>query len=92
MLRYKNGCLHRDGDLPAVISGDREEWWVNDKRHREGDLPALINGNYSAWFRNGELHREGDLPAVIDLDSNRQEWYKEGIKVSNNLAAAINNI
>lgn len=62
----KNGKLHRDNDLPAVIRKDgTREWWVNGERHRENDLPAYIDfiGNKS-WYKNGLLHRDGDFPAV----------------------------
>ena len=33
---YKNGVLHRDGDLPAVISARGDlEYWKNGRRHRD---------------------------------------------------------
>ena len=33
---YKNGVLHRDGDLPAVITvRGHKEYWKNGKRHRD---------------------------------------------------------
>ena len=40
---YKNGVLHRDGDLPAVISA-------------RGDLEYWKNGVCS-WYKNG-VHLE----------------------------------
>jgi hypothetical protein len=64
---YRNGILHRDGDLPAIIWEDRgNEWWKNGKRHREGDLPAIewASGT-KEWWKNGKLHREGDLPVFV---------------------------
>ena len=42
---YKNGVLHRDGDLPAVISARRDlEYWKNGRRHRD---------NVCSWYKNG---------------------------------------
>jgi hypothetical protein len=64
---YKEGKLHRDGDLPAEIRSDGDRfWWKEGRRHRDGDLPAVIcsNGN-QLWFKEGKLHRDGDLPAMI---------------------------
>ena len=40
---FKDGKLHRDGDLPAVITSDGTRiWYRHGKRHRDGDLPAVI--------------------------------------------------
>jgi antitoxin component YwqK of YwqJK toxin-antitoxin module len=78
---YKNGKLHREGDLPAIIySGGTQIWYKNGKQHREGDLPAFINvDGRQEWYKNGERHRENDLPAIIDAN-NSQEWYKHGVR------------
>ena len=61
-----------------VISprGDKQEWWVNEKRHRECDRPAVITRNSQEWYKNGKYHREGDMPAVIS--GGRQEWWLNG--------------
>ena len=73
----RNGELHRDDYLPAIIHNDgTREWWKIGKRHREGDLPAVIwedGGN--EWWKNGKLHREGDLPA-IEWSNGKKEWWK----------------
>jgi len=81
---YRNGQLHGEGDLPAIVwaNGDRV-WYRNGLRHREGDLPALIGGNGDqVWSRNGQLHRkgEGDPPAVVCADGT-QQWYLNGVRV-----------
>ena len=72
---YRNGVMHRDGDLPAKIcyrehgTASSETRLRDDNVHRE-DGPArkwyYENGTlvYEAWYRNGELHRDGDLRAV----------------------------
>lgn len=86
---YKNGVLHREGDLPAVISTSNrqahysnscsKEWYKDGHLHRDGDLPAVecISGMRS-WYKDGKKHRDGDLAAVIH-DKNNQYWYKDGI-------------
>jgi hypothetical protein len=76
---YKEGRIHRDGDLPAVISNNGDQLWYKEgKRHRDSDLPAVI---YAAgdqlWYNEGKLHRDGDLPALIGAYGG-QEWYNEG--------------
>jgi ribosomal protein L25 (general stress protein Ctc) len=77
---YKNGQLHRDGDLPAVVSrdGGTYHWYKNGQPHRDGDLPAVVysDGTHQ-WYKNGQLHRDGDLPAVVYSDGTHQ-WYKNG--------------
>ena len=51
---YKNGVLHRDGDLPAVISARGDlEYYKNGRRHRENG-PAVIRKNgVCSWYKNG---------------------------------------
>jgi hypothetical protein len=78
---YKEGRIHRCGDLPAIIWADgQQEWYKEGKRHRDGDLPAVIRVNEQQcqnWYNEGKQHRDGDLPAVIYADG-AQFWYKEG--------------
>ena len=76
---YRNGNIHRDNDLPALIciSGNRF-WYQNDKLHRDNDLPAIINNNGDQyWYQNDKLHRDNDLPAIISVNGN-QYWYQNG--------------
>ena len=48
---YKNGVLHRDGDLPAVISARGDlEYWKNGRRHRDNG-PAIIRKDGVCSFR-----------------------------------------
>jgi antitoxin component YwqK of YwqJK toxin-antitoxin module len=75
---YKNGKLHREGDLPAVEWDGSKFWYKNGKLHREGDLPAVEYPDGSKfWFKNGQYHREGDLPAKEYPDGTK-EWFKNG--------------
>jgi len=80
---YRDGKVHREGDLPAVIEGDICEWYKNGVLHREGDNPAVIvvdddGDDYKLWYKNGVLHRDGDNPAYVQADCLR-EWYKDGL-------------
>jgi len=76
---YRDGELHRDGDLPAEIwANGTQKWYRDGELHRDGDLPAEIWANGSQrWYREGVMHRDGDLPAVTWVDGT-QLWYKEG--------------
>ena len=75
-----NDLLHRDNDLPAVITANgSQHWFINGKRHRDNDLPAIIYADgRQHWYINGEIHRDNDLPAVITENGN-QEWYNNGV-------------
>ena len=59
--RYSNayGKLHRI-DGPAVINGDRLEWWVDGNRHRI-DGPAYISGDYQSWWVDGKEYTEAEF-------------------------------
>jgi hypothetical protein len=78
---YKEGKLHRDGDLPATIYVNGDQYWYKEgKRHRDDDLPAVIHANGDqSWYKEGKIHRDGDLPAV-NFKNEYQSWYKEGKK------------
>ena len=60
MFWCKNGKLHREKDLPAIIyyNGDMY-WYKNGERHREKDLPAIIhNDGTMGWFINDKFIKE----------------------------------
>jgi hypothetical protein len=77
---YKNGVLHRNGDLPAVIyPSGTTEWFKNGVKHRDNGMPAIIWGNGNMeWYVNGRLERDGGLPAVVCV-SGTKKWYKGGL-------------
>ena len=76
---FKDGMLHRDDDLPAVIDAyGYQAWYKHGKRHRDGDLPAVLCADGSMqWWKEGTIHRDGDLPACIYADG-CQKWCVEG--------------
>jgi hypothetical protein len=69
--------LHRDGDLPAAVSG-MLVWAQHGKRFRQG-APAVIwnNDNAFEWFESGsgQRHRDG-APARIYKGGKRQWWHE----------------
>jgi hypothetical protein len=56
---YKEGRLHRDGDLPAVVMADGTQmWYKRGMPHRDGDLPAkILADGTQMWFIKGKSHR-----------------------------------
>ena len=51
---YKNGVLHRDGDLPAVISARGDlEYWKNGRRHRDNGPAVIRKDGVCSWYKNG---------------------------------------
>lgn len=84
---FRNGSLHSQNDRPALVCGERKEWWNNGVRHRGNDLPAIIDSGHEEWFYNGRLHRMNDAPAIIHhehckykqtLLSKFEVWYVDG--------------
>jgi antitoxin component YwqK of YwqJK toxin-antitoxin module len=55
----KNGQLHRDNDLPAVIYANGEkEWYQNGQLHRDNDLPTVVlPSGTKLWYQNGKFIR-----------------------------------
>ena len=51
---YKNGVLHRDGDLPAVISARGDlEYYKNGRRHRDNGPAVIRKDGVCSWYKNG---------------------------------------
>lgn len=86
---YRNGKLHRDNDLPALIRHNGNLlWYQNGKLHRDNDEPAVIQSVGSqVWYQNGKKHRDNDLPSVINI--NCSVWYQNGEKHRDNDLPAI---
>ena len=75
ILWYKNGALHRDGDLPAVEKSNGEkQWFKNGESYREDDKPSVEAANGSLfWYQGDILHRETG-PAAI-YSNGREDYY-----------------
>lgn len=67
---YKNGRLHRDNDLPAVIiNGGQKQWMQKGLPHRtSGPAVEYADGSVEWWFE-GQIHRLSG-PAVCGEDEN----------------------
>lgn len=86
---FKDGKMHRDGDLPAYIIYNEKGtfprdliWYQHGKIHREEDLPSIewyndIKGYvyYRSWCKNDVYYRENDLPTV-------EKYNEQGIVTS----------
>jgi len=72
-----NEKLHRDNDLPAVITPTCMSWYQHGDLHRLEDRPAVLAKNHTEWWIEGLRHRGGDQPAYIRDDGLRL-WYQHG--------------
>lgn len=75
----KNGFLHRDNDLPAVIYVDGSKFWFRDGvDYREDDKPAseFASGTL-VWYLDGMVGRADDKPAIVWADGSAS-WYING--------------
>lgn len=72
---YKNGVVHRDGDLPAATTSIGQFWYKEGKYHRDGDKPAIVykSGN-KQWYTKGLKNRDRRQPAVVDPLTGREYW------------------
>ena len=67
--------IHRDGDLPAIITKRGTLlWYQHGLPHRGHDRPTIIRPDGTReWYSHGFRHRENDHPSVI-LVSGTQIW------------------
>lgn len=97
---YKNGSIHRDGDLPAVITADGSMvFYCNDGIcHRDGDLPAMEQFDVcKVWYVHGKIHRERGPAKIVfqPFSSTEYFYYQHGLlhrderDVEGNLLPAI---
>lgn len=81
----KEGKLHRDGDLPAVVYPDGgREYYRNGVTHRDRG-PAVVmpsfNDSYKVkYYRNGKIHRVGG-PAVY-RSGHKEYWFRDKLLYS----------
>jgi hypothetical protein len=78
MSWYDHGLIHRDNDLPAIITSEYKTWYKYGKVHRDNDKPARVfSDGFEEWYQNDKLHRENDQPALIHSDF--KSWYRNGL-------------
>lgn len=63
-----NGRIHRWGNLPAILSRTRLEYYWAGRKHRQ-DGPAVI--------RFSSIAEEGSVPRILS-----REWWSHGIKIA----------
>lgn len=82
----RNGKLHRDNDLPALLCDDTKTqgWYQDGELHRDNDRPALIMRHSQDYFWHGKRHRPSGGPAIEYYDG-RRFWYWHGKEVGNSL-------
>ena len=79
---YKNGKLHRDGDLPAIeYTNGRKCYYKNGEFHRDGDLPAIeeSDGTKQYW-KNGIEYTKEQVKFMTKMEKKRimkifRYWY-----------------
>jgi len=75
---YKNGALHREKDLPAVVMRNGDLFWhKNGMFHRDRDKPAMLyNYGLAIWWKDGLIYRDNNLPVMIS-PSGKMFWHKD---------------
>ena len=81
---YKNGALHRDGDLPAKTTSTEQRWYKYGRPHRDDNKPAIVNTvtGVSEWFVGGRRHRE-DGPAWYNEKTGECKFWLDGSPFTN---------
>lgn len=81
---YKNGALHRDGDLPAKTTSEEQRWYKYGRPHRDDNKPAIVNTvtGVSEWFVGGRRHRE-DGPAWYNEKTGECKFWLDGSPFTN---------
>ena len=66
---YQNGQLHRDHDLPAIVTKNGDQiWYQLGKKHRDHDLPAIMNadGTHHWLLYDNYYTRKNNLPSICN--------------------------
>lgn len=75
----EDNVLHRNDDLPALISKNGHRFWYKKGiQDRDNDLPAIIlSTGDQYWMSNGKIHRDNNKPAIIFANGD-QCWMRFG--------------
>lgn len=78
---FRDGVLHRDGDMPAVEMVDGSLiYMINGQVHRKDDLPAIIRASGAKeWWKRGRRHRVGKH--AVETPLGKFEWWINGKRV-----------
>ena len=77
---FKDGKLHRDRDLPAIVGWDGDKsWWRHGLCHRDGDLPSSVYADGAQrWTKDAQLHR--DIGPAMVSDYHPPRFYEHGVE------------
>jgi hypothetical protein len=72
---WKNGRLHSDNNLPAVITSTGIAlYYVNGLLHRDDDLPSIEKHDCKEWFRYGVPFRMNPMDPTKEFRFHK-EWH-----------------
>lgn len=75
---YKDGVLHRDGGMPAVVRpGYNVLYFMYGYPYRDNDLPTIVYDDGTEIWHNSYGFYRGDGPAII-CKNGSLEWWKDG--------------
>jgi len=76
---YKNGVIHRDDDLPAVLHKNGTLFWLKDgKTHRKGGPAVLFKDGETQWYQKNKLHRW--IKPAVECKDGTKAWFRHGKK------------
>lgn len=52
---YTYGCLHREGDKPAIMTPNYVAYYKDGRKHRENKKPAVISSYVTEYWEDGKL-------------------------------------
>lgn len=88
--KTKNGKLHSYNDEPALVKGNKKEWYKDGLLHRIDGPAITIDDNIEAWYRYGRLHR--DNGPAITIGKKYYEFFLYGKKYTYNYYSKVRTI
>lgn len=77
---FDRGRISRQDDLPAIIAGNGDRYWLSGGLIHRANGPAIVYANgQQEWFQNGMKHRDGDQPASIHPNG-QMTWFQNGLE------------
>ena len=66
---YKEGVIHRNGDVPAVTTKVGKYWYKNGKYHRENGPAIVYNNGKKEYYLNGVRAKEVKEVEVKEVEN-----------------------
>ena len=86
----KNGKLHSYNDEPALIKGNKKEWYKDGLLHRIIGPAIIIDDNITAWYKDGQLH--SDNGPAITIGKKYHEFFLYGKKYTYNYYSKVRTV